>query len=130
MLVLAIVGLVFEPRCGRVIFGTLYFTSGIIASLLVAFIFPWLRVPVIGSSGAISGTLGACLVGAPKARIPLFLVLFVWLMPLLVLMCMDIWMLSFGLSLLLFLFMIFVRISLSRLLEMVPISYLIGGWVV
>lgn len=58
-----------EDRLGPIPFLLFYLASGILASLLHAFIFPDSVIPLVGASGAISGVMGAYFRMYPLARI-------------------------------------------------------------
>ena len=61
-----------EDQTGRARFVTLYFVSGISATLAQAFIDPGVTRTLIGTSGAVSGVLGAYFVLYPRSRILVF----------------------------------------------------------
>jgi membrane associated rhomboid family serine protease len=67
-----------EDRLGRVGFLVFYLWAGVLAALTQVVIDPSSEIPLVGSSGAISGILGVYLVTFPRARIVslIFLVFF------------------------------------------------------
>lgn len=79
-----------EDKLGRARFLLLYFLSGIAALVAHIMINPGSSVPLVGTSGAISGILGAYMVLFPRARVhvyygyfisghlPAFLYAFIW----------------------------------------------------
>ena len=58
---------------GHYRFLAFYLISGILASLIYIYVSPRSTMPVIGSSGAIAGVMGAYYVMFPKARILTFI---------------------------------------------------------
>lgn len=84
MLYLAVFGILTEQRLGHSRFLILYLLAGLGAALIADWVaVGYLNVTseqyAIGASGAIGGTLGACLLGFPLARVPApLLFLFLW----------------------------------------------------
>jgi rhomboid family protein len=69
MLFLWVFGNNVEDRMGRPVFLLFYLAAGVVAALAQVLISPDSRVPLIGASGAIAGTLGAYIVLYPRARV-------------------------------------------------------------
>jgi membrane associated rhomboid family serine protease len=69
MLFLWVFGNNVEDRMGRAVFMLFYLAAGVAAAVAQVLISPDSRVPLIGASGAIAGTLGAYLVLFPRARV-------------------------------------------------------------
>lgn len=67
-----------ESILGHVKFLAFYLSSGVIAALGQYIINPNSEVPMIGASGAIAGILGAYLISFPKAKVHVFVMLFVF----------------------------------------------------
>lgn len=63
--VLSIYGPNVERRLGRLPFGLLYFTAGVLSTLAFALLALGSPIPLVGASGAISGILGSYLVFFP-----------------------------------------------------------------
>lgn len=81
MLFLWVFGDNVEDRLGHLKYVIFYMASGIVASLVQAFVDVDSVVPVVGASGAIAGVLGAYLVSYPRATvnvvIPFFILIFI-----------------------------------------------------
>jgi len=69
MLYLWIFGNNVEDAMGHVRFVLFYLVCGIAAALMLAFIDPVSRLPLVGASGAISGVLGSYVLLFPRARV-------------------------------------------------------------
>ncbi len=67
-----------EDAMGRVRFVVFYLVTGLIASLSFALMNLGSNIPTIGASGAISGVLGAYVILYPRARVLVFIPLFVF----------------------------------------------------
>ncbi|MCM8804750.1 MAG: rhomboid family intramembrane serine protease [Candidatus Omnitrophica bacterium] len=70
-----------EDRWGKIKFLIFYLFSGIFASILYSLLIPkrFMKIPVIGASGAVSGVLGAYAVIFPKSRITFkYLIFLTW----------------------------------------------------
>ena len=76
MLFLWIYGNNIEDAMGTVKFILFYFTCGIAAALLQAFITPYSNIPMIGASGAVSGVLSAYFLLFPRAKVSTLVILF------------------------------------------------------
>jgi membrane associated rhomboid family serine protease len=85
MLMLLIMGFVIERKMGGIKFLLFYLAVGLAVSGIDVAMRPDSPIPAFGASGAISGLLGACLIGAIDAKAPLFFLLLL-LSPLLILM--------------------------------------------
>jgi membrane associated rhomboid family serine protease len=77
MLYLWIFGDNIESTLGHRKFLLFYLLCGIIATISQLFVNPQSGAPIIGASGAISGILGAYLIRYPRARIQVFIWLFI-----------------------------------------------------
>jgi len=69
MVFLFLTGSVIECFWGRLRFLTLYFVSGVLATLTFHAFYSDSYVPLVGASGAIAGLMGAFMVGHPKTRV-------------------------------------------------------------
>jgi membrane associated rhomboid family serine protease len=69
MLFLWIFGRMAEERLGRSGYVLFYLVSGLAAAFLHIVTAEDREVPLIGSSGAVSGTIGACLIFCPRAHV-------------------------------------------------------------
>lgn len=58
-----------EDQLGKIKFIVIFFACGIIANMTQAFVFPHSDAPIIGSSGAISGMMGAYIFLFPRTKI-------------------------------------------------------------
>ena len=67
-----------ESILGHVRFFAFYLSSGLFAALGQYVINPNSEIPMIGASGAIAGILGAYLISFPKAKVHVFVMLFVF----------------------------------------------------
>ncbi len=75
MLALFIMGYILERRVGGTRFLSFYVLAGLAVSLADLAMRSGSAIPAVGASGAISGVLGACFIGAPRAKAPLFFLL-------------------------------------------------------
>ncbi|MFA6221304.1 MAG: rhomboid family intramembrane serine protease [Desulfomonilaceae bacterium] len=66
-----------EDRLGRIRYLIFYILCGVGSGLLQIIFSPMSKIPMIGASGAISGVLGAYLLGFPHARIHTLLIIFI-----------------------------------------------------
>lgn len=73
MLFLWLFGRLIEERLGHAGYAVFYLASGLGAAALHIFTAPDPNVPALGSSGAISGAIGACLIFCPRANIKVFI---------------------------------------------------------
>jgi membrane associated rhomboid family serine protease len=78
MLYLWIFGNNIEDRLGHMGYLVFYLLSGICAAAFQVFYDPSSEIPMIGASGAVSGTLGAYLLVYPRARIKTLLIIVVF----------------------------------------------------
>lgn len=69
MLFLFVTGPFLEDAFGRLLFGVLYLTSGLVAVGTHGWMFPDSTVPLVGASGAIAGVMGAFLIRLGTSRI-------------------------------------------------------------
>jgi membrane associated rhomboid family serine protease len=67
--VLIAVGSVLERRVGRVAFLAVFVAAGLAGGVASALLDPRTHAPLVGSSGAVAGCVGLCLVAAPRARV-------------------------------------------------------------
>ena len=67
--VLFAVGTVLERRVGRITFLTVFAVAGVAGGVASGVLDPRTHVPLVGSSGAVAGCVGLCLVAAPRARV-------------------------------------------------------------
>lgn len=67
-----------EDVFGRPVFGFLYFSGGIVATLTFAMRHPDSGVPLIGASGAIAAVMGAYLVRFARSKLEFLFVPFIW----------------------------------------------------
>ena len=85
-----------EDRLGHGRFLLFYVSSGVIANLLHALVYPGSPVPAVGASGAIAGVLGAYFLLFPRARIvtliPIFF--FAWFIEIPAVIFMGFWFIS------------------------------------
>ncbi|MCK5024120.1 MAG: rhomboid family intramembrane serine protease [Thermoplasmata archaeon] len=73
VLILYLIGLPLEERIGSKNWGIIYFTTGIVATMMFYIFHPASTSFLLGASGAIYGIGGALLVLYPKDRIPMFI---------------------------------------------------------
>jgi len=66
-----------EDRLGRIRYLIFYILCGVGSGLIQIIFSPMSKIPMIGASGAISGVLGAYLIGFPHARIHTLLIIFI-----------------------------------------------------
>lgn len=69
MLFLHVFGDNVEDRLGHLKYLLFYILSGIGASALQFFVYPFSEIPMVGASGAIAGVLGAYIVLFPRAKV-------------------------------------------------------------
>lgn len=69
MLYLWIFGNNVEDAMGHLRFTLFYFVCGVAAALMLAYVDPASRIPMVGASGAISGVLAAYVLLFPRARV-------------------------------------------------------------
>jgi len=67
-----------ESILGHVKYLFFYLTCGFIAMMGQYFINPASTIPIIGASGAIAGILGAYMISFPKAKVHIFVMLFIF----------------------------------------------------
>jgi len=67
--VLLAVGSVLERRVGRAVFVAVFVAAGVAGGLASAALDPRIHSPLVGSSGAVAGCVGLCLVAAPRAMV-------------------------------------------------------------
>jgi len=79
MLYLWIFGNNIEDRLGHTGYLLFYLLSGVCAAAFQVLYDPSSEVPMIGASGAVSGTLGAYLLVYPRARIKTLLIIFIFI---------------------------------------------------
>jgi len=67
--VLLAVGSVLERRVGRAVFVAVFLAAGVAGGVASAALDPRIHSALVGSSGAVAGCVGLCLVAAPRARV-------------------------------------------------------------
>jgi len=67
--VLLAVGSVLERRVGRAVFVAVFMAGGAAGGVASAALDPRIHSALVGSSGAVAGCVGLCLVAAPRARV-------------------------------------------------------------
>ena len=79
MIFLYIFGRRLEARMGSTVFATLYFVSGVCASLIYVLLLPASTMRLLGASGAISGVLGAFTILFPRSRVRVLWPAWTWI---------------------------------------------------
>lgn len=135
MLALFIMGYVLERQVGSTRFLVFFMFAGLAVSAADLAMRSTSAVPAVGASGAISGVFGACLIGAPRAKAPLFFLLSM-LFPIVLLIGLAtpeapifILPLVFGVSILIIMFMILALFAPNYRITWYALPFLLA-WIV